>query len=977
MCDNYDISLIILLDSSTSITHHTYTMASKWIYELFSLTSQSLVKVSETYSITDDYVKAKPCLRTSLVKVSSKVDISWNLDTCWDHTTSWNKLKYLSRSDDILSGKQTGTHLKDGIESIVDNILPNVHKNEKTFILILSDGIPDSDDQNPCTLYPEELKFKIFEYGIDVRFMWIGMELGPIIDTEPFECLFDPYFVDDSFYYSNDNKGLSDVSDAIQESIFNTYCEIKLETCNVPLYPVKNEDDGEPLFNIDIVSLKSKSLRYTFIADDDTRNHWISAVGISIYNGCSNDDIYVYGKVFQNDDESVMSTSEKIRLIRSDTKPNDYNITFNGDFTVKSGNEYSIGIYFDGDINACEGTILYPSLNTEPLEQNPYDFSWGKDIKYFEDDIRGDILPLMSFCVKAFHYLTDLDHEMSYKGSIPYNDHDYINKPTTIFPTLKPTMKPSKLIPTMKPTMNPTIKPTKGPTSNKDPRKPSINPSTVPPTNGPTKTPSFSPIMTPTESPVIIPTESPTNKPTKMKVPTYNIKDYLEDCKIETIQYMPNSLDNYMLCDDFMETEWRLELLNWNYDNNTYTTTFEYEVRTLPHNPYNHCGINSIPETLNNIVLQIPCECEMSMEYSLKSMSPNGFTNQMGKLYIWDNMNIYRGEYIKLELEFYDYVPTKWGYFYLEGKSRYTSSLTQVPFPCQELKTPYIDPKPKITKQPIKVCNNTEVSKENIYKHYGDLVTKDYVFGKSKELIYFPESCSLYCDPSEMEYSIELTNIIYNNSTDTTQFIYDVSTNIDPPGGMYCSMVKYTQPMNELHIGLPCDCVLHTNSTEYLNGIIYDFSPSNGYISDNQIHWIHENIIPGESKQYSITLYGKLDASLGLYTIGGNKRCGGSYIDVPNPCSDKCLFGQWTEWEYYGECSKQCDTGYIKRKRKCVSVCDGVSHNNNCIGISEQNIPCNTHECLDPRNNINEILNDNDYINDVIWYRPNNDIKYI
>ncbi len=48
---------------------------------------------------------------------------------------------------------------------------------------------------------------------------------------------------------------------------------------------------------------------------------------------------------------------------------------------------------------------------------------------------------------------------------------------------------------------------------------------------------------------------------------------------------------------------------------------------------------------------------------------------------------------------------------------------------------------------------------------------------------------------------------------------------------------------------------------------------------------------------------GNLTTAFDQYTIGGNHRCGGGYL--PNPCSDKCLVGQWSERKYYGDCSKQ------------------------------------------------------------------------
>ncbi len=50
---------------------------------------------------------------------------------------------------------------------------------------------------------------------------------------------------------------------------------------------------------------------------------------------------------------------------------------------------------------------------------------------------------------------------------------------------------------------------------------------------------------------------------------------------------------------------------------------------------------------------------------------------------------------------------------------------------------------------------------------------------------------------------------------------------------------------------------------------------------------------------------------------------------------------------FVGQC-KKCDGGVTKRKRECVSVCDGKTPVYNCYGESEEIVPCNTNQCGQP-----------------------------
>ena len=482
----------------------------------------------------------------------------------------------------------------------------------------------------------------------------------------------------------------------------------------------------------------------------------------------------------------------------------------------------------------------------------------------------------------------------------------------------------------------------------------------------PTKsTTTNAPIKSPTKS--ITTTNMPTIKPTKR--PTYKRPTYApikeEECLYKTEEYEPQPPYEYHLCDNIMETEWRFDLIKWHYNDKKDTTDFIYSLCTLNTIPYNYCGGNKnetiSPSPIDKLILQLPCECEICMNYPIKDMTPLGYTNQIGKLFMWSDLNIKKNECIKIQLSFHGYVNAKNGNFFIEGINRYTKSNIQIPFPCDDLQLPNIPKIPlndnKITPSPTTLTltpTTDEISASKILyknkeKKTGNFIDDEHVYNSNELAVYFPkDSCKFYCEINEMEYQLKFMNKIYNELKDETQFIYQITVNDKEPK-TYCSFENYLQSLNYFYLSLPNNCI--PQSKTFLNNITINMKPINGFINKLKFQWKNENILPGESKNYTILLKGNIGIKIGSYTIGGNNRCGGNEILVPNPCNDRCLYGQWTKWKIDENqiCSQKCYGGRIKKSRKCYSVCDGKTPIDNCFGESHHYHPCNTQPCKDPR----------------------------
>ena len=190
--------------------------------------------------------------------------------------------------------------------------------------------------------------------------------------------------------------------------------------------------------------------------------------------------------------------------------------------------------------------------------------------------------------------------------------------------------------------------------------------------------------------------------------------------------------------------------------------------------------------------------------------------------------------------------------------------------------------------------------------------------------------------------------------SDKTIFTYSLRTL--KPANLprdFCSYYPWEQPvpLKEFHISVPCECkhlIQNGNALIFATDGMMPQNEQNG-ISEYFWHFTNLNVKVGQEQNVTIVMNGMIPFGMGDYTlIGDMDRCGyGRHvIRVPDVCNNRCLWGQWTQWDtQWTSCSKKCGGGITKRTRKCVSVCDGKTPVFNCYGEAEEITPCNTQKC--------------------------------
>merc|ERR1719361_1207577 len=206
--------------------------------------------------------------------------------------------------------------------------------------------------------------------------------------------------------------------------------------------------------------------------------------------------------------------------------------------------------------------------------------------------------------------------------------------------------------------------------------------------------------------------------------------------------------------------------------------------------------------------------------------------------------------------------------------------------------------------------------------------------------------CDFLCALNGSEFSGEFLGKTYDSEKGQTTFSYEVSVKDER---VNCHLNEDAVAMDSFYVRLGCDCEAQSDS--FLPSITESMEPY-GTVGDDYWAWTNLEIAPGDSMQINLTLDGLVDHGYGDLTFEGDSPNGYSFcandmtVDgVPFPCSDRCLYGQWTPWRDWGACSESCGGGKMYRVRDCVSVCDGVTQVDNCMGDSHSYYPCNTHKC--------------------------------
>ena len=179
-CKENDLSLVILMDLSDSIDSHSMHIGKQWIAQTIDYGKQLMSKNNLNF-------------RSSLITFSSKTNLVWNLND--DQQNINDKLNNLDRPHDVLLEPGL-TFTKDALNTVVNQVIPLKNsENDQILVVILTDGLPSNQDQNPC--FNSEIS-DIF-HSKDIRTVVVGIETGNTFNTAPYQCLYYPYSADISF----------------------------------------------------------------------------------------------------------------------------------------------------------------------------------------------------------------------------------------------------------------------------------------------------------------------------------------------------------------------------------------------------------------------------------------------------------------------------------------------------------------------------------------------------------------------------------------------------------------------------------------------------------------------------------------------------------------------------------------------------------------------------------------------------------
>jgi len=220
-----------------------------------------------------------------------------------------------------------------------------------------------------------------------------------------------------------------------------------------------------------------------------------------------------------------------------------------------------------------------------------------------------------------------------------------------------------------------------------------------------------------------------------------------------------------------------------------------------------------------------------------------------------------------------------------------------------------------------------------------------------REPLFSKHMCFDACDSVEQtEWSIEFVSSNFNAMAGTTEFVWRVNTSSTLPNPT-CNMYDNSPaPLTDVAIRMGCGC--EPQSETYLRSITESMTP-NGVVELNFWRFDNLDVTAGDSMELKIVLNGNVTMQdSGDATLGGDHRCASTlsgadhtFVGVPNPCSNKCNFGEWTDWQLQGSCSAECGGGEQVRVRSCVSVCDQSTPVDNCPGEAHSTLPCNTQPC--------------------------------
>jgi len=312
-------------------------------------------------------------------------------------------------------------------------------------------------------------------------------------------------------------------------------------------------------------------------------------------------------------------------------------------------------------------------------------------------------------------------------------------------------------------------------------------------------------------------------------------------------------------------------------------------------------------------------------------MEPHGFTTELDRGWVWE-VKVQPGECQYFELSLKGHTTLKTGSYQMFGcDDRCVSDSIMVPDICEN-----------VSPSNWWWSTNTESSSSSDSN-------EDQC--DNLEPLFLKNMCFDACDYLEQtEWNITSLGSTYDSKNDVTTFSWNVSTDANLPNPSCNVLSNSPVPLSDVTIRLGCDC--EPQSDRYLQSITVETIPS-AVIKTDYWHFEFLDVAAGTSQTLQIVLKGNVvSADNGDATLGGSYRCGSTLntitpmsVTVPNPCSDSCNFGQWTDWQLIGDCSVDCGGGEQARVRTCLSVCDDETPVENCPGHDHGYTPCNTQPC--------------------------------
>lgn len=286
------------------------------------------------------------------------------------------------------------------------------------------------------------------------------------------------------------------------------------------------------------------------------------------------------------------------------------------------------------------------------------------------------------------------------------------------------------------------------------------------------------------------------------------------------------------------------------------------------------------------------------------------------------------------------------GYYKVMGDNRWIEGKIEVPNPCQpSIGYPmdyYLDHKEEenLDKDGFITNEHHEHGKDS---GSGNSTHSDVVCHHESRM-YPDHDCSVVCDGyQDNEWRVDYVSS--HNENGHTVFVYHafVEGKVDD---LECTKKEHdtSQELKKVYLRLGCDCPYQSKS--FLDSITVRMEPFGEVHED---HWVWNlDLKEGEVRELKLVLKGE-NMEMGnskMTLVGGDRRCTSSdTIKVPNPCKNDCNFGEWTRWSEFGQCSAECGGGYRYKTRECVSICDGVTRVDNCVGDYDHESPCNTNPC--------------------------------